>query len=509
MPTEYSPEQLAQLPETVFLHGIASGDPLTDRVILWTRITPKQPGPIDVRWEISRHADFKTLLSSGTATADPEHDYCVHVDVDGLQPGSHYFYRFIASGETSPSAQTKTLPGAGAKHLRFAQVSCAKYNAGFFNAYGRIAEKSGLDFLLHLGDYIYEASNTPPASQTPGADIGRPFDPLGECKTLDDYRRRYAQYHLDPDVQAMHHSLPIIPACDDHELADGAWRGGATEHKPDRDGPWSKRLGEAMQARYEWLPIRLPDPADLTRFHRTVPLGGLADLMIIDTRIRRDEPIGGTHMDDPERSAMGKEQREWLLNEMRNSKATWQILGNPSIMATTWDANLPQEIKDDLVKVKLIEADGNGPDYDQWDGYPAERSILLKQLKNIDNLVVLSGDIHIAMAIELKEKPSDPDEEAVAAEFVNASLTSQNLDEKMGWEPRTGSLEIEKILLKALPHIKWCDMDSHGYNVVDVTPERVQVEWWFVDTVLERTDKEHRAAVWQVSAGSPKITQVT
>lgn len=510
MPTEYTREQLAVMPKTAFLHGVASGDPLTDRVIIWTRVTGEGPGPFEVTWEVSRHRNFRTFVSRGTALAEAANDFVVRVDVDELQPGSRYFYRFHALGETSPRAQTKTLPGDDVERLCFAQVSCAKFNAGFFNAYSRIAARSGVDFVLHLGDYIYEASNTPPASQTPGADIGRPFDPLHECKTLDDYRRRYAQYHLDPDVQAMHHALPIIPAWDDHELADGAWRGGATEHKPERDGTWQARLAAAVQARAEWLPVRAPDADDPSRVHRKVSLGKLADLVIIDTRSRRDEPVGGEVMHDPARSALGKDQREWLMDELESSSAAWKIIGNPSIMATTWAPGLPKEIKDDMVKVKLIDSDGNGPDYDQWDGYPAERARLLGFLREqaIQNVVVLSGDIHLAMAIELKQNAGDEDEPAVAVEFVNPSLTSQNLDEKMGWQPRTGSLEIEKILMQALPYIKWCDMDSHGYNVVEVTKEHVRVQWWMVDTVLERTETETCGATWQVKQGSNRLTRI-
>lgn len=510
MPTEYTAAQLAALPGGVFKHGVASGDPLADRVVIWTRVTAKETKQVAVTWEMSRHANFRTLVSHGVTSAEAENDFTVHVDVDELAPNTHYYYRFSALGETSPQAQTKTLPADGAKHVRFAQVSCAKYNAGFFNAYRCIAERPGLDFLLHLGDYIYEASNTPPASQTPGADIGRPFDPLHECKTLDDYRRRYAQYHLDPDVQAMHHALPLIATWDDHEFADGAWREGATEHKPERDGTWAQRKANAMRAHYEWLPVRLADPADQSRVYRKIALGGLADLMLIDTRTRRDEPIGGEKMNDLARSALGKEQREWLLGEMQNSKAAWKILGNPSILATTWAADLPKEIKDDMVKVKLIDTDGNGPDYDQWDGYPVERAMLLNfwREKKIQNVVVLSGDIHLGMAIELKQNALDADEAAVAVEFVNPSLTSQNLDEKMGWVPRTGSLEIEKILMEALPHIRWCDMDSHGYNVVDITPERVQVAWWLLDTVLKRSNKESRGAAWEVSLGSTSLKRL-
>jgi PhoD-like phosphatase/PhoD-like phosphatase, N-terminal domain len=228
----------------LFAHGVASGDPLTDGVVIWTRLTSHED-LIPVEWTVARDRDLRDVVASGGTVAEAKRDRTIHVDVSNLEPANQYFYGFTAQGETSPIGRTRTLPGAGVKRLRFAVCSCAKYNAGFFNAYSRIADRGDLDFVLHLGDYIYEASNTPPKSQTPGADIGRPFDPLGECRTLADYRRRYAQYHRDPDVQRLHHALPMIATLDDHELADGAWSGGATEHRPDEHGPWADRRAAA------------------------------------------------------------------------------------------------------------------------------------------------------------------------------------------------------------------------------------------------------------------------
>jgi phosphodiesterase/alkaline phosphatase D-like protein len=280
----------------------------------------------------------------------------VHVDVGGLRPATAYRYGFEAGEERSLVGGTRTLPSSGAERLRFGQVSCAKYNAGYFNAFARLAERDDLDFVLHLGDYIYEASNTPPASQTPGADIGRPFDPLHECMSLDDYRRRYAQYRSDPDVQAMHAAHPLIATLDDHELADGAGRDGGSEHDEERSGPWRDRR--------------------------------------------------------------------------------------------------------------------------------------------------VSGDVHVGMANELAPEAGD---DAVAVEFVNPSLTSQNLDDKMGWQPRTQSLPLEDAVRAGLPHIRWCDFDSHGYGLVDVTPQRLRYEWWAVDTVLQRTAGESRVAAWRVVHGEPRL----
>jgi alkaline phosphatase D len=490
-----------------FGHGIASGDPTTDAVILWTRVSDPSPDPIPVDWVIARDETLGDVVASGTAGADAEHDGTVHVDVDGLAPATTYWYAFRALGQDSPVGRTRTLP-AIADHLRFAMVSCAKFNAGFFNAYTRIAERDDLDFLLHLGDYIYEASNTPPASQTPGADIGRPFDPLHECVTLDDYRTRYDQYRRDPDVQRLHATHPVIATLDDHEFADGAWRDSAAEHKPEY-GTWSDRKANAFRAREEWLPVRRPDPADPERVWRQVSVGGLADLFLIDTRTRRDEPVSGEAMLDPNRTALGPAQRDWLLGALDASTATWRLLANPSVMSQTWNPALPAELRPALKKVKLIADDEQGPDWDQWDGYPAERDALLAHVQDhgIDKLVVLSGDVHVSIASELHRDPFAEVETPVAVEIVTPSLTSQNLDDKMGWARRTESVPIENEIVEFLPHWQWCDLDSHGYVVVDVTPAHLRAEWWHLDTVLERTPNEELGAVFTVDPGTSRLVR--
>jgi alkaline phosphatase D len=493
----------------VFEHGVASGDPLTDRVMLWTRVSTDGAQAVPVEWVIARDEGLSDVVGSGTASAEAEHDWSVHVDADGLEPDTHYWYAFRALDTDSPVARTRTLP-AETEHIKFAMVSCAKFNAGFFNAYSRLADRDDLQFLLHLGDYIYEASNTPPASQTPGADIGRPFDPLHECVTLDDYRTRYNQYHRDPDVQLLHSRHPLIPTLDDHEFADGAWRDGATEHKAEY-GPWEQRRAHAFQAREEWLPIRRPDPADAERVWRTVELGTLADVMLIDTRTRRDEPVPAPGLDDPARTALGPEQREWLWNELAGSTATWRLLANPSVMGQTWNPELPPDIRTPLKKVKLIADDEQGPDWDQWDGYPVERDALLAHIDehNMENVVVLSGDVHVSLALELHHDPFDPDSEPIAIEIVTPSLTSQNLDDKMGWARHAEeSRAAERRAVEFLPHWEWVDLDSHGYVVIDVTPERLQAQFWHLDTVLERSPVQTRAAVWEVEHGSSRLTLV-
>jgi alkaline phosphatase D len=484
-----------------FLHGVASGDPTPSGVVIWTRVTTEDDD-VAVTWRVATDAELGDVVASGEARASAARDHCVHVDLDGLEPGTTYFYGFEAGGESSPVARTRTL-AAEPQRLRFAQVSCAKFNAGHFNAYGRIAERDDLDFLLHLGDYIYEASQTPPPSQTPSPDMGRPFDPPGECRTLADYRTRYAQYHLDPDVQALHHALPMIATLDDHELADGAWRDGAQEHREDEHGPWADRKAAAFQARWEWLPARPPDPADTTRVFRAIRAGGLADILLLDIRSRRDEPALDPVMSEPGRSMLGDEQREWLLGELDASTAAWRLVGSPSIVHRTWVDDAGEPLTTALLKLKLCDEDAEGPDEDQWDGYPAERALLLERFAALDDVVVLSSDIHVCVASELRGDDGTP----ASVEFTTPSLTSQNLDEKLKVEPRADVIaDSERAFVAALDHVHWCDFSGHGYAVIDVDADRVRAEWWLVDTIMERSGGERQAAAFEVARGHKTLS---
>jgi alkaline phosphatase D len=484
-----------------FEHGVASGDPLVDAVVIWTRVTIDEPS-VGVEWILARDPALHDVVASGVARAAAAGDHTVNIDVGGLEPATTYHYAFECAGERSPLGRTKTLPGTAAERLRFAACSCAKFNAGFFNAYARIADRDDLDFLLHLGDYIYEASNTPPKTQTPGADIGRPFDPAGECRTLAEYRTRYRQYHGDPDVQRLHRALPIVPALDDHELADGAWADGSDAHDPAEHGPWSERREAAFQARREWLPIREPDPADPTRVFRTVMIGELAEIHLLDIRSRRDRPAPEPEMSAPGRSMVGAEQREWLFAALERPRAAWTFVATPSILTRTWVPRPEEPLKSALVKLKLIDEDGEGPDEDQWDGYPEERAALLERLAGVDDAIVLSADIHVSIAAEVL----DDDGRAVAVEITSPSLTSQNLDEKLGVDQRAPEvLAAERAFSAAFDHVRWCELASHGYVLVDATRERVRAEWWHVPGVLEPRDGETCAAAFDVEPGAAAL----
>ena len=497
----------------VFRHGVGSGDPLTDRVMIWTRVTSVAEA-VDVSWVVATDHELAEIVAGGAAVASAQDDHTVQVDVGGLEPGREYFYGFAVAAEHSQTGRTRTL-AAEPEQVRFATCSCAKFNAGYFNAYARIAERGDLDFVLHLGDYIYEASNRPPKGQTPGADIGRPFDPDGECRTLADYRRRYAQYRSDPDVQRLHAALPVIATIDDHELADGAWAGGADAHDPGAHGPWEARRNAAFQARWEWLPTRRPDPADRvgrrrhavrradpTRFFRTVGLGDLAEIHLLDIRSRRDRPALEPRMSDPDRSMLGAEQREWLLSALASPAPGWRLIATPAILSRTWCEEPAEPLATALHRLKLIDEDGEGPDEDQWDGYPAERAALLERFAGLENIVVLSADIHVSVAAEVCAESGSP----CAIEVTSPSLTSQNLDEKLGLTARAEEIvAAERAFERAFGHVRWCDLSALGYVLVDLDPERLRAEWWHVDGVLERRPGERCAAAFEIPLGRPEL----
>lgn len=501
-----------------FLHGLASGDPLADRVVLWTRITvPRPPASIPVRWVVALDPQLRRVVALGGTTAGAARDHTVKVDVPGLRPATTYYYAFEARDRRSMVGRTKTAParGTAVDRLRFAVTSCSKYDQGFFNAYARMAE-ADLDAVLHLGDYIYEEPNKDDA---PGE---RFIDPPGETYTLSDYRRRHAQYKLDPDLQRVHQSHPMVTTWDDHESANNAWIDGANRHDPAEHGPFSVRKAIAQRVYDEWMPIRLPRAGDPATIYRALPYGDLVDLVVLDTRLEgRTQQLEGRQNDgelfsadpraaDPARQMYSPVQRAFVERSLSSSRAAWKLVLNQVLVSQLKAQNLPDDVSRALASLGQTGAPTEGVNLatDIWDGYEAERERLLGYLREqeVDDVVVLTGDIHVSMANDLTEDPFRVDVPPAAVEIVTTSVTSSNFDEIFGAPPRTTSVGIEAALRAQNPSTKYLELDSNGWTLLDVTAQRLQAEYLFVDTVAEPSDGQRLDATWQVVRGQNRLT---
>jgi alkaline phosphatase D len=480
--------------DAVFRHGVASGDPLRDRVVLWTRVTPGEPGEVvDVGWMLARDARMSRVVASGSIRTSAERDYTVKLDAGALEPGTTYYYRFAARGARSPIGRTRTLPARPTRRIRLAVLSCSNYPFGFFNVYRRVAERPDLDMVLHLGDYIYEHANGSYGGRAEGdgRPLGRASRPDRELLTLDDYRTRYAQYREDPDLQAAHQRHPFIAIWDDHEFANNAWRGGAENHQAG-EGAWETRRLAAARAWREWMPVRDVPGADF-RVYRQFALGDLADLFMLDARLAgRDRQAAGGEAEEVERAArqlLGPAQEHWLLAGLRDSTAAgkpWQLLGQQVVMAPQAPPGRPS------------------PSPDTWDGYRAARSRVFAaaEAAGVRHLVVLTGDAHSSWAYELAPDPFDParydpatGRGALGTEIVTPSVTSPP------WPPPERLAKIRA----ALPHLRYADAEHHGYVVLDLTPEQLRAEWWYVPTVRERTGAERLGCAFVSEARRPHL----
>ncbi len=467
---------------TVFNFGLASGDPTQDSVILWTRADPVQQPPeaeIPIHYEISSSQDFPSNATiKGTVKAKIEADYTAKVDVTGLQPGTKYWYRFRKDNDYSPTARTNTLPLTPDK-IRLAMVSCSSIPHGYFNVYGilasdaRFAGQDEPDAIIHLGDYIYEYMH---------AEYGevRESEPLHEIVTLDDYRTRHKQYKKDADLQALHQKYPMINIWDDHETADNSWPGGAFNHTEGLEGDWPTRLSAAKQAYFEYIPIRQAPDAD-GRIYRKFEFGSLATLLMMDTRLQRNAgeaagPQDQATIADPARSLLGEEQEQWLDGEMANSSSTWTLLGQQIMVGQLKLAGTPEN---PVVQGGVIF------NTDQWDGYAASRIKLWDAIESINarlgNVVVLTGDIHTSWAMDITRDPNNiahydavTGRGSIAVEFVCPSVTSHGLPELAPVQDGIRTMN---------PHMKYIDLEKHGYIILDVDHTRVEGTWYYVDTV--------------------------
>lgn len=452
-----------------FPHGVASGDPWAESVVLWTRREPDDGNERDVQWQIAEDADFRTVVSEGTVTASNKSGWTVKAIADGLKPGTSYHYRFIdAAGDgdvSSPVGRTRTAPAKAADQLRFGVVSCSNYGYGRFHGYRHLLERD-LDAVIHLGDYIYEYAN---AGEGETYGTLRQLEPGHEILSLDDYRQRYAQYRSDPDLQELHQRHPMIHVWDDHEFADDPYIGGAANHDPSIHGDWNTRVTAALQAYTEWLPTRI----DGNKIYRTLAYGPLATVVGLDRQRRFLWP----EEDDGERY-LGAAQSEWLEREIADLDATWCLFAQQTTFAPV-----------------SLEMTGGG-----WRA--EDRTDVLDAIADRpSDLVVLAGDIHRFHAIDVVTDPVLYDPEVAssggtaAVEFACGSVTSPGSD----W-------------IGNGPQVRWNDGDARGYSVLTLTPQTATCDFWGIDNASLAEDQlpeERWLAGWQTAKGANRLTETS
>lgn len=497
----------------VFAYGIASGDPTPHRIILWTHVSPDMgPSQIQVIWEVALDSGFQQIQQTGIAQTSAARNFTVKVDVGALEAGHHYFYRFRVGDHISPVGQTRTLPLGHVDKLRFAVVSCANWQGGFFNGYDHIARQDHFDALIHLGDYIYEygvEGFSAPQSER----IGRLHVPRHEAVSLTDYRLRHRQYRSDPALQAVTAKLPLILVWDDHETSNDSWKGGAENHQKDLEGDWIERRDNALRAYYEWLPVREPKPGHLKEaFFRTYEFGDLLTLVMLETRLfARGEPIViddylddiRTHgveafneniLYDPDREMLGRTQLDFVITALKASKQAgkpWRLIANQVLLAHTYTPDLRPYISEEtLVQVEkswaavrdFVSLSGyNLPLYtDTWGGYPVARERFFNHLKaeGIEDALVITGDAHEFWANELRTQKG----EKMGIELCTSSLSSPTLAAFMG----RSVIDYALLVTRHNKDVRFYDALYHGYLDLELTPCRSTVRMLALSTVFSR-----------------------
>ncbi len=491
----------------VFQHGVASGDPLADRVILWTRVSPiSARTATSVDYVVATDPALTQVVATGRTKTNVDRDFTVKVDVAGLRAGTTYYYRFAADGATSAIGRTKTLPSGAAPSLRMAVVSCSNYAYGYFNVYRRIAERADLDLVMHLGDYIYEYGSGQYGNV-------RTCEPEHEIVSLSDYRARHAQYKRDVDSQEMHRQHPLVAIWDDHETANNSWVDGAENHQPGTEGSWPARVAAALQAYYEWMPVRVVDPTTPRRNNRSYAYGNLVDLIMLEERLGARSQQLGTNIGsaagyftqtgayaDASRQMLGVTEETWLFDKLRTSTAKWKFLGQGVMFAQLKVAGAPNSA-------------GGGVflNSDAWDGYQPARNRIFDVLAGtgnkpmVNNVVVLTGDIHSSWAADLTPDPNNAvpanggydaasGQGSRAVEFVGTSVSSPGVNDPSG--------AVANSLRPANPHFKYINLNQRGYMLVDADASRCVCEWWHIDTVASVSNIQTFAVAFEVRDGA-------
>ncbi len=455
-----------------FLFGVTSGDPLTDRVIIWTRISPNADlSPLQVRWEMASDSTFKNLVNSGGTETSSSKDFTVKVDADGLKPGTYYYYRFISPDDNySPIGRAKTAPAEGATHFRIASMSCSSVYSGFFNAYRRIGERNDLDVVVHLGDYIYDFVDKSEQYRVPSPYPKNPND-------LATFRERHRYYLADPDLRYARQQQTWIAIWDNHDIE---------VRKPEIDK-------QAKQAFFEYLPIREVTLEEPYRIYRKFSFGGLFDLFMLDM----DSYVITEGQD---RTFMGKAQLQWLKNEVTASTAKWKVIGSQKMIGGWYSKGIPKWLG--------LPGDGTFWDDSSFDGYHEERDALLQFFADsaINNLVVLSGDMHMTFAMNLSPSPHSrkvykrrTGKGSIGVEILTGSISRGNFDE--AGVPKPAIEVIRKVSMRTNPHHVFTDFIQHGYGILDITPDRIIAEMWY-SPILYPTTQEQFGIGLQVRDGA-------
>jgi alkaline phosphatase D len=487
-----SPARAQAIPPEPFTLGVASGDPLPDGVVLWTRLAPDPVAPdgrggmpdrpVAVQWQVASDEKFRRLAAAGSALARPEEGHSVHVEVSGLRPGAEYFYRFRAGKALSPTGRTKTAPrlGAGLDRFAFAFASCQNRPDGFYNAYAHMAEED-LDLVAFLGDYIYEGGAQ--------GSVGRGHLPAAETFSLADYRVRHAQYRTDPNLQAAHAAFPWAVVFDDHEVENN-WAGDISEvdREPDADPQvFRQRRALAFQAYYEHMPLRRaqrPSGPDV-QIYRRLTFGDLMDFHILDTRQFRSDQVPEAQRGDPDRTILGAEQKAWLFDALAGHTARWNVLAQQVFFSQRDFAAGPAVDTSD----------------DAWDDYLVERNAVRDHLASAgtSNPVVITGDVHANYVCDIKADFNDPASATVATELVGTSISTGG----------DGSEQApsDSVQLAENPHIKFLNR-RRGYVRNVITPAEWTVDHRIVDFVSRPGAPIRNRASFVIENNRPGAEQI-
>jgi alkaline phosphatase D len=503
----------AAVANTAFLHGVASGDPDSTSVVIWTRVS-NAAGTTDVDWRVATDVNFQNVIANGKYSTDETRDYTVKVVVNELSPGQEYFYQFDVDGIRSPVGQTKTLPTGHVEQLVLAVATCSRYSFGFFNAYEVIANDPAVDLVVHLGDYIYEYGPEGYGGPT-GRRIGRNHEPPHETLTLADYRQRHAQYKTDLGSKAMHARHPLVVLWDDHETANDPWMGGATNHQ-EGEGDWITRRDASLQAFYEWLPIRDPQMGNTREeYWRHYKFGDLASLITLESRhTGRSKQIAmADYVDDinseadtrefvntvvgaPDRNILSDKMEQFLADELAESVGAnrrWRIIGSQSVMAkrTAPDLSHPffTELRIDLDASAMAMLDdatqlgnlGLPVDLDSWNGYPVARERFYQVSKDAGarDLLVLAGDSHCYWQNELYDAAG----ESMGVELGATGITAPRGLLEIGPE---GLSRYDELSAERNKEVVWTEGRYRGFIRLEIDHDGAHADFVTVTNVESR-----------------------